>query len=388
MAGMTVAGLVGACSGEAADPPAPDATPSSSASPSSTAVVATVAGYPVGQFPPIPLITVPDVTALTQSQATVSDDLQQRLGRIPGLEVTAARCDAAGLVVNSAGTVVLYGDGSGTVTDDDGSIVNYGDGSGVSVTGDATIVNYGDGAGTYTDDTTTITVYGDGSGTYTKSDGMQETTVTIYTGGAGTYTDGFTTNTNHGDGSGGWTDAEQSITNYGDGSGSYVSATVTIQNYGDGTGLVNGLPVEIDPLPPLGRVGSFPDVEALAPVGNVCGTLVRLPGDVLFDFDSDEVRADAAPALQVVADALAGATGAVQVDGHTDGFGEDAYNQDLSERRADSVVTWLQDAGVSTPLVPTGYGETRPIAPETVDGHDDPAGRQLNRRVEFVIPGT
>jgi len=152
--------------------------------------VATVARYPVGQFPPIPLITVPDVTALTQSQQAVSDDLRQRPGEIPGLEVTVARCDDAGLVVNSAGTVVSYGDGSGTVTNDDGT----------------------------------------------------------------------STNTDN----------------------------------GDGTGLVDGLPIEVAPVPPLGEVGSFPDVEALAPVGNVCGTLIRLPADVLFD--SDEVRAGAAPA--------------------------------------------------------------------------------------------
>lgn len=49
---------------------------------------------------------------------------------------------------------------------------------------------------------------------------------------------------------------------------------------------------------------------------------------------------------------------------------------------------WLAGHGVSSPPTAQGFGETRPIAPETVDGHDDPAGRQLNRRVEFFLPGS
>ncbi len=101
---------------------------------------------------------------------------------------------------------------------------------------------------------------------------------------------------------------------------------------------------------------------------------------MLFDFDSARVRADAAPVLQVLADALQASPPAqpVRVDGHTDGFGTDAYNQDLSVRRATAVASWLGGHGVTASLAPQGFGETRPIAPETVDGHDDPAGRQLN----------
>ena len=73
---------------------------------------------------------------------------------------------------------------------------------------------------------------------------------------------------------------------------------------------------------------------------------------------------------------------------HTDGKGSDAYNQGLSERRAESVRGWLvsegqlQDVAFET----RGFGSTQPIAPETRDGGaDDPVGRQQNRRVEIVL---
>jgi outer membrane protein OmpA-like peptidoglycan-associated protein len=61
----------------------------------------------------------------------------------------------------------------------------------------------------------------------------------------------------------------------------------------------------------------------------------------------------------------------------------------LSQQRAWSVETWLvQNAGLPASVFsPAGYGATNPVAPnETPDGHDDPDGRQRNRRVEIVIP--
>jgi len=81
----------------------------------------------------------------------------------------------------------------------------------------------------------------------------------------------------------------------------------------------------------------------------------------------------------------AGAPGAI-VTGHTDSVGENDYNQTLSEARADAVVEALRTAGVSSTLTAEGRGEAEPVAPNEVDGQDYPAGRQLNRRVEIVIP--
>ena len=115
---------------------------------------------------------------------------------------------------------------------------------------------------------------------------------------------------------------------------------------------------------------------------------IELSADVLFDFDHAELRADALASLRQVAQVIASTPGAVTIEGHTDGKGADAYNQELSERRAASVKRWLAgDGGIAAARITTrGLGETRPKVPnEKPDGSDDPAGRQQNRRVEITI---
>lgn len=116
---------------------------------------------------------------------------------------------------------------------------------------------------------------------------------------------------------------------------------------------------------------------------------IALSGDILFDFDKDTLRPDAFPTLQKVADVLSNYPGApVLIEGHTDSKGKDGYNQDLSERRAASVRTWLvENAGADGSRIETkGWGETKPAVPnEKPDGSDDPDGRQQNRRVEITI---
>ena len=66
----------------------------------------------------------------------------------------------------------------------------------------------------------------------------------------------------------------------------------------------------------------------------------------------------------------------IEVAGHTDSRGSDAYNLDLSARRAESVLKYLREGGVSNTLTSRGYGETEPIASNDTDD-----GRQQNRRV-------
>ncbi len=116
---------------------------------------------------------------------------------------------------------------------------------------------------------------------------------------------------------------------------------------------------------------------------------ISLAADVLFDFDRAEVKPAAAASLGKVAAVIRSQPGAtVRVDGHTDSVGDDAYNQKLSERRAGAVAHWLrqQEALGDIRLETHGFGETRPVAPNTrPDGKDDPAGRQKNRRVEIVV---
>jgi outer membrane protein OmpA-like peptidoglycan-associated protein len=118
-------------------------------------------------------------------------------------------------------------------------------------------------------------------------------------------------------------------------------------------------------------------------------TTISLAADVLFEFD----RADLTPAAQEqlagVADELADVgPRTVAIDGHTDNHGEPAYNQDLSERRAEAVRAWLADRlGGEFTFETAGHGEDRPVAAnENEDGSDNPEGRAVNRRVEIRYP--
>ena len=73
----------------------------------------------------------------------------------------------------------------------------------------------------------------------------------------------------------------------------------------------------------------------------------------------------------------------IEVSSHTDDVGSNEYNQKLSQQRAESVVNYLINNGISKDrMIAKGYGETKPIAPNTT-----PEGRQKNRRTEFKIIG-
>jgi outer membrane protein OmpA-like peptidoglycan-associated protein len=118
--------------------------------------------------------------------------------------------------------------------------------------------------------------------------------------------------------------------------------------------------------------------------------IIELPADVLFDFDKAEIRPDAVPTLEKLARLIKqSGDGVIQVNGHTDSIGADAYNVGLSERRAASVATWLTTNGgiAAGRLEAKGFGKTRPVAANrNPDGSDNPEGRQKNRRVEVIIP--
>ncbi|QHT56821.1 OmpA family protein [Cellulomonas sp. H30R-01] len=359
----------------ASDPATRDPRPPRTASPSPTLAVA--AGYDVGEIPPVPLFVLPDLSMLDASLSGFAIQVDDAVGDLAGVRVEPQRCDAQG---TSLGVLLAYGDGSGTLTGPDGTVTNYGDGSGTYSLNGTEVTVYGDGSGTYADGTTTVTSYGDGSGTY--DDGT--TSVTLYGDGSGTWSRGGRTITNYGDGSGVYDDGTVTIQNYGDGSGAYEGPGVSITNHGDGTGVVNGVPVQVPELAPVPRLGTFPSMGVLAPAPS-CGTRIVLDAAVLFDFGSHELRADARPTLDAVATVLADVP-AAGVEGHTDSVSSDDFNQALSERRADAVAAALAERGVTGSLDTVGYGESRPVAPDEVDGADNPAGRQLNRRVEIVVP--
>ena len=116
---------------------------------------------------------------------------------------------------------------------------------------------------------------------------------------------------------------------------------------------------------------------------------INLPGDILFDFDKWDIRPDAEETLKKVADIIkAYKSPEVIVAGHTDSIGSEEYNLELSQKRADAVKDWLvEKGGINPDIIKTiGYGESKPIAPNTnPDGSDNPEGRQKNRRVEVII---
>jgi outer membrane protein OmpA-like peptidoglycan-associated protein len=118
------------------------------------------------------------------------------------------------------------------------------------------------------------------------------------------------------------------------------------------------------------------------------GVVVNLP-DVLFEFGRADLTGNAQTKIRTISGVLNNqAQGRrVSVEGHTDSIGSEAVNQRLSERRAESVVTALENDGVSSQRITAkGFGERYPIAPNSnSDGTDNPAGRAKNRRVEVVI---
>ena len=103
---------------------------------------------------------------------------------------------------------------------------------------------------------------------------------------------------------------------------------------------------------------------------------------VLFDFDSYSLTSEARPVLDDVAKWLRENDDiSVVVEGHTDSIGSEAYNQVLSERRAEAVVRYLSDRGVrSRNLRAVGYGKTRPAMENDTAEH-----RHQNRRIEFRL---
>ncbi len=110
---------------------------------------------------------------------------------------------------------------------------------------------------------------------------------------------------------------------------------------------------------------------------------VRVELDVKFDFDKSVVKPDSQDDIKSLADFMKQyPQTTTTVEGHTDYIGTDAYNQGLSERRANAVREVLVNQhGIEAGRVSSvGYGESRPVADNTTD-----AGRAINRRVEAEV---
>jgi outer membrane protein OmpA-like peptidoglycan-associated protein len=112
------------------------------------------------------------------------------------------------------------------------------------------------------------------------------------------------------------------------------------------------------------------------------GINVTFASGLLFAFNSDEIQSTAGENLKELAASLNRYPDSqLLIVGHTDNVGDDAYNQGLSERRANSAAAYLATQGVArTRLATSGKGEAEPVTTNDTD-----AGRQQNRRVEVAI---
>ncbi len=112
--------------------------------------------------------------------------------------------------------------------------------------------------------------------------------------------------------------------------------------------------------------------------------VVIVLNNIFFDFGKATLRSESTAELERLYKLLTEQPALrLEMAGHTDNVGRPAANQDLSQRRAQAVVAYLTQHGVAAArLAAAGYGDTRPVAPNTSAG-----GRQLNRRTEFKVTG-
>jgi outer membrane protein OmpA-like peptidoglycan-associated protein len=115
----------------------------------------------------------------------------------------------------------------------------------------------------------------------------------------------------------------------------------------------------------------------------VAGNELKLKKQVHFQHDSAEILPDSMAILEEIADVLKKRQEirAVELQGHTDNTGSQPYNQRLSQQRAEAVVQTLERLGVEQGrLTPKGYGQDKPLVPNTSD-----ANKAKNRRVQLII---
>ena len=375
-----------ACSAESEQASTANNTPAASAVSASAPSVPTAAVLPI---PRIPEITIPDFIGVTQQQLQFEQAMPAQLKTVAGIKVYPARCDNQQLI-SSNGSLTQYSADNATQISDKGVVSINQDGSGTSTNDRLTLEVQADGSGSLvakaaSDDDTGITlnVNADGSGTYVGPEG----TISVDGKGGGTWVGKWGNITIHPDGSGSWTGDNDVVEIQANGAGTWVGSQMQT-NHGDGTGTVGPeeKATQMAPWPLAPKVGKLPLLNKLSMPGQVCGYVISLDDQVLFDFDQATIRPDASNILTELANALKQITAsAIEIRGHTDSKGSDEYNQTLSENRALAVLKALQQQAQFSHIEAHGYGESKPVAPNEVDGKDSPSNRQLNRRVEIFV---
>jgi len=116
-------------------------------------------------------------------------------------------------------------------------------------------------------------------------------------------------------------------------------------------------------------------------IEDIIVAILRLQ-NIYFDFNKATIRAESLPSIDKITNVLKEYPKAkLMIEGHTDHIGSDAYNNKLSQARADSVRNALIERGINTSRINAkGFGESRPIA-----DNETPEGRSENRRIEFKV---
>ncbi len=177
--------------------------------------------------------------------------------------------------------------------------------------------------------------------------------------------------------------------------GTAVAGDEEMPDFSDATGYANALgqPVktvdgclltprwtEDDAKEPCHEVAAPPMVEPVMKRASA-----TFEASTFFAFDSDQLKPEGEEALRGLVRDMGQAANVTSIDivGHTDSTGPEAYNQKLSERRAETVKAALVGLGVNAGLISArGEGETNPIADNSTS-----EGRQQNRRVDVTVEG-
>lgn len=348
-----------------------------------------VPGYALGEIPEIPVVVLPSLGVEEDDNAKIKLDATKALSSAKGITITPVKVEND-QIIRGASTAQLGENGSGQYSGENMTVQTDGDGSGQFSDAEKgiTIQRETDGSGQYSDINKGITlqVNADGSGTYT--DNRYGMSLIVEADGTGMYTNSQNSvNITVDEEEAIYTEGNITIELRKDGSGSYADRGkgLEIENDGKGKAVITykGEQKEVDvkplvysyKLPLLRSVPAVPAIEANS-------IMITLDSGVLFDVDKYDIRPEAKETLNDLAKILTEANITdFEIDGHTDSDADDAHNQTLSENRANSVKSYLQSVGVTANITTNGYGESRPVATnETAEG------KQLNRRVEIIIP--
>lgn len=349
-----------------------------------------IPGYKLGEIPAIEMPVLPDLLITEKPDAKFKIDVTKDLASVPGVTVTPVKIENGSIV--SGDTVAQTGKGgSGQISKGNKVLQTDGDGSGQYSDENIVIQTDGKGGGQYINNKTGITLQADKDGSGQYKDEKNDIVLQVDSDGSGQYSDGIrkisimvgkdgsaTYNYNTGD---------VLIRNHGDGTGSYRNETLNMIIYNEGKGKadirVNGekILVDAEPLEKAGKLPTLSPIPAVPPI-EANSVMIKLDSSVLFDVNKYDIREDANDVLMKLIDVLKKAkVEKFEIYGHTDSDDTDEYNQVLSENRANSVKDFLVKNGITANITTKGFGEKKPIATNSTK-----EGKQLNRRVEIIIP--